>query len=74
MVYEFLDKSSKGSGVAIKNEITQNKQLANELQKLIIRKFKKRKVYSSFKHNILGADLVDMQLISKFNKGTRFLL
>ena len=52
MVYEFLDKSFKGSGVAIKNETTQNKQLANELQKLIIRKFKKRKVYSSFKHNI----------------------
>ena len=52
MVYEFLDKSSKGSGVAIKNETTQNKQLANELQKLIIRKSKKRKVYSSFKHNI----------------------
>ena len=74
MVYEFLDKSFKGSGVAIKNETTQNKQLANELQKLIIRKFKKRKVYSSFKHNIWGADLVDMQLISKFNKGTRFLL
>ena len=74
MVYEFLDKSFKGSGVAIKNETTQNKQLENELQKLIIRKFKKRKVYSSFKHNIWGADLVDMQLISKFNKGIRFLL
>ena len=31
-------------------------------------------VYSGFKDNIWGADLADMQLISKFNKGFRFLL
>ena len=31
-------------------------------------------MYSSFKDNIWGADLADMQLISKFNKGFRFLL
>ena len=42
--------------------------------KLFIRKFKKRTVYSSFKDNIWGADLADMQLISKFNKRIRFLL
>ena len=30
--------------------------------------------YSSFIDNICGADLTDMQLISKFNKGFRFLL
>ena len=54
--------------------IPQNEQLAEELHKLIFRKFKKRKVYSAFKDNIWGADLVDMQLISKFNKGFRFLL
>ena len=41
--------------------------------KLIIRKFKKRKVHSSFIDNIWDADLADMQLISKFNKGIRFL-
>ena len=35
---------------------------------------KKRTVYSGFKDNIWGADLADMQLISKFNKGFRFLL
>ena len=34
----------------------------------------KRTVYSGFKDNIQGADLADMQLISKFNKGFRFLL
>ena len=37
-------------------------------------KFKKRTVYSRFKDNIWGADLADMQLISRFNKGFRFLL
>ena len=31
-------------------------------------------MYSSFRDNIWGADLVDMQLLSKFNKGFRFLL
>ena len=43
MVYKFFDKKSAGSGVA-NNEIKQNLQLAEELQKPIIRKFKKRKV------------------------------
>ena len=38
MVYKFFDKKSKGTG--IKNEIKQNQQLANELHKPIIRKFK----------------------------------
>ena len=47
----------------------QSEQLAEELHKPIIRKFKKRKVCSSFKDNIWGADLADMQLISKYNKG-----
>ena len=31
-------------------------------------------MYSAFKENIWGADLADMQLITKFNKGFRFLL
>ena len=48
-----------------------NKELAEELQKSIIRKFKKRKVHSLFIGNIWEADLADLQLISKFNKGFR---
>ena len=44
------------------------------MHKPIIRNFKKRTVYSGFKDNIWGADLADMQLISKFNKRFRFLL
>ena len=63
IVYTFFDKKSKGSGT--KNEIKENQQLANELHKPIVRKFKRRKVYSSFKDNIWGCDLADMQLISK---------
>ena len=70
MVYKFFDKNSKGSGVI--NE--PNYQLANELHKPIIRKFKERKVYSSFRDNIWGVDLADMQSLSKYNKGIRYLL
>ena len=54
--------------------IPENEQLANELHKPIIRKLEKRKVYSTFKDNIWGVNLADMQLLSKYNKGIRFLL
>ena len=73
MFYKLFDKRSTGGGVA-NNEIKQSLQLAEELQKPIIRKFKKRKVYSGFKDIIWGCYLADMQLISKFNKGFRVLL
>ena len=46
-----------------------NKELAEELHKPIIKKFEKRKAHSCFLDNICGADLADMQLISKFEKG-----
>ena len=72
MVYKFFDKKTSGSG--IKNENISNKELAEELHKPITRTFNKRKVHSSFKDNIQGTELADMQLISKFNKGFRFLL
>ena len=48
--------------------------MMTKLHKPIIKKFKERKVYSGFRDNIWGADLADMQLISKFTKGFRFLL
>ena len=70
MVYKFFDKKSSGSGIT--NEF--NYQLANELHKPIIKKFKKRKVYSSFRDNIWGVDLADMQSLSKYNKGIKYLL
>ena len=75
MVCKCFDKKTKGSGVTpAKISMPQNEQLAEELHKSIIRTFNKRKVYSAFKDNIWLADLADMQLISKFNKGFRFLL
>ena len=79
MVYKFFDKTSSGTGrplssVSLIANNKENIQLADELHKPITRKFKKRKVYSSFRDNIWGADLADMQLISKSNKGFRFLL
>ena len=39
-----------------------NQQLEEELHETIIRKFIRHRVHSSFKDNILGADLADMQL------------
>ena len=51
-----------------------NIELSEELHKPIIRTFNKRKVHSSFIDNIWGADIGDMQLLSKFNKEIRFLL
>ena len=72
MVHKLFDKKSKGCGVNISLDF--NEQIAKELHKPIIRNFKKRKVYSGSRDNIWGANLADMQLISKFNKGFRFLL
>ena len=71
MAYKFFDKKTAGSGI---KSMSQNKQLAEELHKIVIKKFQQIKVCSTFKDNICDADLVDMQLISKFNKGFRFLL
>ena len=44
------------------------------MHKLIIKKREKRKVQSSFKDKIWGADLAGIQLISTFNMGSRFSL
>ena len=71
MVYNFFDKRASGSD--IENQNMPDQQLAEELHKPFTRKFKKRKVHSTFIDNIWGADLTNMQLISKFNKGFRFL-
>ena len=58
MVYKFFDKKSCESGVAAllanKSATKPNYQLANELHKQIIRKFKRQKVCSSFRDNIRG--------------------
>ena len=74
MVYQFFDKNSYGG--AIESEIMPNQhpsdlttqQLAEELPKPIIRKFKKQKVHSSFKDNVWGTHLADMHVVSKYKR------
>ena len=71
------DRKAVGSGTTKPSSlerVNENIKLANELRKPIIKKFNKRKVDSSFKDNIWGADLADMQLFGKFNKGIKYLL
>ena len=72
MVYKYFDKQNCGK--RIKNESISYKELTKALQKPIIRKFLKRKLQSSFIDNIWSANLADVQLIRKFNKGIHFLL
>ena len=67
---KLFDKKSSGRGI----KSIPNQQFEDGLHKSIIEKNKRKKVYSSFKENIWRADLADMQLISTFNKGIRFLL
>ena len=78
MVYKFFDKKSSGSGVDVsfenKSATEPNYQLANELHRQIIKEFNKRKVYSSFEDNSWGVDLADVQSLSKYNKGMKYLL
>ena len=78
MVYKFFDKNSSGSGVDVsfenKSATEPNYQLANELHRQIIKEFKKRKVFSSLKDNSWGVDLADVQSLSKYNKGIKYLL
>ena len=77
MGYNYFDKKSMGSG--IKKDMTKPSSLersslilADELDKPVIKKFNKRKVYSQFKDNIWGVDLADMQSSSKKNKSIKY--
>ena len=59
----FFNERTKGFGINNKGNLLVNSQLAEELHKPIIKNFKRRTVYSSFKDNVWGVDLADMQLI-----------
>ena len=71
---EILAKQNKFAGGIAKKEIISNQKLAEKLHKPIMKKFEKSKLYSSFIDNIWGADLANMQLMSKVNKIICFLL
>ena len=57
MTNKFFDKKT-GS------EMSVNKQLAEELHKPVIKKFKRRKVYARFKDIIWAVDLAEMRSFS----------
>ena len=78
VVYKFLDKKSMGSGIAKDTAepsalARSSLILAYELDKPVVKKFNKRKVYSQFKDNIWGEELADMQSLSRKNKGIKYL-
>ena len=52
-----------------KNENILNKKLVEKLHKPIARKLKKKKIQSYYIDSIWVADLANMQLLTKFNKG-----
>ena len=85
MVHKFFDtkygKTSRNAvtsaaqtGTEIDSDtVSKNKQFAKKLQKLIIRQFKKLKVYSSFKDKFWGDHHANVQLISKNNNEIRLV-
>ena len=68
MIYKFFDKKSTARPSSLErmgSGIASSSILADELREPVIKKFNKRKVYSQFKDNIWGADLADMQSLSR---------
>ena len=61
-------KKKTGSGINVKE------QRAEELHKPVIKKFKRRKVYTKFKGSIWAADLPEMESLSSKNKNVKHLL
>ena len=68
MVYKLFDKKSAHV------TIISNQQLANELNKSVVRKLQGHNVYPSFGEIICVADLAEMQLISKSDERVTLLL
>ena len=65
MVYTFFDKKT-GSGVSV------NEELAQELNKSVIKKVKRRRAYLRFKDNIWAGDLAEMGSLSSKNRGVKY--
>ena len=51
-----------------------NEELAEELHKPVIKKFKRRKVYARFKDNIWAVDLAEMWSLFSKNINVKYLL
>ena len=69
MVHKFFDKKT---GSRAKSSV--NEELVQELHKLVIEKFKRRRGYRGFKNYIWAADLVEIGSLSSKNRGVKYLL
>ena len=67
MVCKYFEKKT-GSGPSV------NEQIAKELHKPVIKKFKRRKAHARFKDNIWAADLAQMGSLSSKNRNVKYSL
>ena len=67
MFYKSFDQKTR-PGVSV------NETLAEELHKLVVKRFKRKKVYARFKDNIWAADLLEMRSLSSKNQNVKYLL
>ena len=67
MLCKFFDKKTK-SGMCV------NKQLPQELDKPVIKKFKGRRVHAMLKENIWASELDQMESLPFFNCAIQYLL
>ena len=75
MVYKFFDKKTGSGAIATtKSGVRLNEELAEELHKPVIKKFKRRKVHARFKDNIWAEYLAEMGSMSSKNENVKFLL
>src|SRR6218665_1884402 len=76
----FSTKANLGLGLASsdsKSDLKKVKwigQLAEELHKPVVKKFRKRRVYVKGIDEIWAADLMDMQSFAEYNNGFKYLL
>ena len=68
MVFKFFEKTGSGTKWSV------NKELAEELQKPVPKKFKRRRAYVRFKDNICAADSPEMGILSSKYQGVKYLL
>ena len=67
MIYNFFNK--KIGRKRNRSQCYTNQKLAAELYELLITKFQKRKLFSSFIHNVLESQVYWYGLLSRYNKG-----
>ena len=68
MVFKIFDKKT---GLEARANV--NEELAQELNKAVINKFKRCRVYARFKDNVWTTDLTEMGSLSSKNQGNKYL-